>query len=118
MIVHLVLFTPRADLSPEAKRQLATSFEAALKQIPSIRRARVGKRILHGRVYEELMTVNYEYAAVLEFDDEAGLKAYLQHPAHEQLGAQFYEMFEQALMYDFDLAEGAAALAEIKQESG
>jgi len=63
------------------------------------------------------MTVDYEYAAVIEFDDEAGLKAYLEHPAHQQLGSQFFEMFEQALMYDFDLAEGTAALAEIKQSS-
>ena len=114
MIAHLVLFKPRADLSPDARRQLAASFEAALKQIPSIRRARVGKRLLHGRGYETLMTVDYEYAAVIEFDDEAALKAYLEHPAHQQLGAQFFEMFEQALMYDFDLAEGTAALAEIK----
>ena len=118
MIVHLVLFTPRADLSPEAKRQLANSFEAALKQIPSIRRARVGRRVTHGRGYEALMTVDYQYAAVLEFDDGDGLKAYLQHPAHEQLGAQFFEAFEQALMYDFDLAEGTAVLAGITQESG
>lgn len=113
MIAHVVLFKPRADLSPDAGRQLAASFEAALKQIPSIRRARVGRRIRHGRGYEELMTVDYQYAAVLEFDDAAGLKAYLEHPAHQQLGAQFFEMFEQALMYDFDLADGTGALAEI-----
>jgi Stress responsive A/B Barrel Domain len=113
MIVHVVLFKPRADLSPDARRQLASSFEAALKQIPSIRRARVGKRIRHGRAYEALMTIDYQYAAVLEFDDAAGLKAYLEHPAHQQLGAQFFKMFEQALMYDFDLAEGTEALAEI-----
>jgi hypothetical protein len=115
MIAHLVLFKPRADLSPDARRELAASFEAALKQIPSIRRARFGKRVLHGRGYEALMTADYQYAAILEFDDEVGLKAYLEHPAHQQLGAQFFEMFEQALMYDFDLAEGMTALAEIKQ---
>jgi hypothetical protein len=113
MIAHVVLFTPRADLSPDARRQLAASFEAALKQIPSIRRARVGKRLLHGRGYEALMTVDYEYAAVIEFDDEAGLKAYLEHPAHQQLGSQFFEVFEQALMYDFDLEEGTTALAAL-----
>jgi hypothetical protein len=113
MIAHVVLFKPRADLSPDARRQLAASFEAALKQIPSIRRARVGKRLLHGRGYEALMTVDYEYAAVIEFDDEAGLKAYLEHPAHEQLGSQFFEMFEQALMYDFELTEGTAAPTEL-----
>ena len=113
MIAHVVFFKPRADLSTEARQQLAATFDTALRQIPSIRRARVGRRIRHGRGYEALMTVDYPYAAVLEFDDAAGLKAYLEHPAHQQLGAKFFEMFEQALVYDFDLADGTGALAEI-----
>ena len=58
---------------------------------------------MHGRPYEQLMRVNYEYAAVLEFDDVEGLKAYLNHPAHEVLGTMFFESFQEALMYDFEL---------------
>jgi hypothetical protein len=115
MIAHIVLFKPRADLSADARQRFAELFETALRKIPSIRRARIGRRITHGRGYEALMTVDYQYAAVLEFDDVTGLKAYLEHPAHEQLGAQFFDVFEQALMYDFDIAEGDAALAGIRQ---
>jgi hypothetical protein len=59
------------------------------------------------------MAVDYQFAAVLEFDDEAGLKAYLEHPAHQQLGAQFFDVFEQALMYDFELTEGTTGLATL-----
>ena len=66
---------------------------------------------MHGRPYEALMRSHYPYAAVLEFDDLAGLKAYLEHPAHERLGSLFFEAFEDALMYDFDMQEGAAGLA-------
>lgn len=109
MIAHLVLFSPRPDLTESAKQRLADSFEAALQKVPSIRRARVGTRLTHGRAYEGLMTVDYQYAAVIEFDDVAGLKAYLEHPAHEQLGSQFFEVFEHALIYDFELKEGSAA---------
>ena len=118
MIAHIVLFKPRADLPVGAGRRLADSFAAALREIPSIRRARVGRRITHGRSYETVMSVDYQFAAVLEFDDEAGLKAYLEHPAHQQLGTQFFDAFEQALMYDFDLGEGAAALAGLMPSSG
>jgi hypothetical protein len=57
------------------------------------------------------MQANYEYAAVLEFDDVAGLNAYLEHPAHETLGSRFFAAFEEALMYDFELQEGATGLA-------
>jgi hypothetical protein len=113
MIAHVVLFKPRDDLSSAARTALAVAFEAALRQIPSIRRAHVGKRVLHGRAYEALMQADYQYAAVLEFDDAAGLRAYLEHPAHEQLASQFSEAFEQALMYDFDLGEGEAAIAAL-----
>jgi hypothetical protein len=110
MIAHLVLFKPRADLSPDGRRQLAASFETALKEIPSIRRARVGRRITHGRGYEALMTADYQYAAILEFDDAAGLQAYLEHPAHQQLGSQFFDVFDLALMYDFELTDATAGL--------
>jgi hypothetical protein len=113
MIVHVVLFRPRGDLSPVARDALAAAFETALRDIPSIRRARVGRRFLHGRSYEALMPIDYQYAAVLEFDDAAGLTAYLEHPAHAQLASQFFSAFEHALMYDFDLKEGAAGLAAL-----
>lgn len=111
MIAHVVLFRPRGDLSSAGRHALAEAFETALREIPSIRRARVGRRVLHGRAYEALMHVDYQYAAVLEFDDAAGLRAYLEHPAHQQLASQFFDAFEHALMYDFDLKEGTAGLA-------
>ena len=106
MIAHLVLFRPRADLSAAERQQLADAFAAALRAIPSIRRARVGRRVTHGAGYEPLMRANYEYAAILEFDDEDGLKAYLAHPAHQDLGQRFFMSFEEALMYDFALQDG------------
>jgi hypothetical protein len=113
MIAHVVLFRPRDDLSQAARNALAEALETALREIPSIRRARVGMRLLHGRAYEALMLVDYQYAAVLEFDDTAGLRAYLEHPAHQQLASQFFDVFEHALMYDFDLKEDTAGLAAL-----
>ena len=111
MIAHIVLFRPRADLSDSGRADLVSAFERAIREIPSIRGARIGTRVVHGRPYEALMRSNYSYAAVLEFDDLAGLKAYLEHPAHERLGSSFFEAFEEALMYDFEMQEGAAGLA-------
>lgn len=108
MIAHVVLFRPRADLASDARASLSEAFETAIREIPSIRRARVGRRVTHGRPYEDLMRVDYQHAAVLEFDDLAGLKAYLAHPAHEQLASRFLSACEDALMYDFELSEGAS----------
>lgn len=111
MIAHIVLFRPHADLSGAGRESLAAAFAAALREIPSIRRARVGRRVRVGRAYEAAMRADYPYAAVIEFDDPAGLAAYLEHPAHEQLAARFFSAFEEALMYDFELEDGAAGLA-------
>jgi hypothetical protein len=118
MIVHIVLFTPRTTLSDGERQALADTFAAALVAIPSIRRARVGHRVTHGRPgYEQLMRVGYDYVAILEFDDRAGLEAYLAHSAHEALGERFFAMFEHALMYDYELAEGAAGIAAALERS-
>ena len=113
MIAHLVLFRPRADLPHADRESLADAFGTALREIPSIRRARVGRRVRLGRAYEALMRADYPYAAVLEFDDRAGLIAYLEHPAHEQLASRFFTAFEEALLYDFELADGAAGVAAL-----
>lgn len=111
MVAHVVLFKPKPGLDAVARQRLAAAFEHALRDIPTIRRAHVGRRIMHGRSYEQLMTVDYEYAAIIEFDSAADLRAYLAHEAHEALGALFFEAFDVALMYDYEMdANGVVAL--------
>lgn len=116
MIAHFVLFHPRGDIGRQDRRALADAFSAAVTQIPSVRRARVGRRVTHGRPYEHLMAVDYSYAVIIEFDDMAGLQSYLNHPVHEQLAAQFFAAFDQALMYDFEIDEGRDALTALLEE--
>jgi hypothetical protein len=60
------------------------------------------------------MVTQYDYAALLEFDDAAGLLAYLEHPAHQELGERFFSAFEEALMYDFELREGTDGIATLR----
>jgi hypothetical protein len=106
VIAHIVLFRPRASLSRNERSALIESFSRALAEIPSIRRTRLGRRITHGRAYEQMMREDYEYAVVLEFDDVDGLMAYLQHPSHDHLAERFFAAFDVALMYDYDMGEG------------
>jgi hypothetical protein len=118
MILHVVLFRPKAGLESNARRKVVKAFAQAIDHIGSIRRARIGRRRTHGRAYEQLMHENYTHAAIVEFDDLAGLKTYLEHPAHEALGALFFEYFEQALMYDFDMRDGHDGLDTLVEEGG
>ena len=109
MIFHIVLFRPRPGISDSQRRALLEALSTAATDIPSVKRFHVGKRITHGRAYEQMMTQDFSYAAVVEFNDLAGLQAYLQHPQHEKLGALFYELLEAGLVYDYE----ATAAAEL-----
>jgi stress responsive alpha/beta barrel protein len=110
MMLHVVLFRPKPNLGESERRELAKAFADAIDAIPSIKRARIGRRRTHGRPYEQLMREDYTHAAILEFDDLGGLKAYLEHPMHAELGSRFFDCFDQALMYDFDVRDGHAGL--------
>jgi hypothetical protein len=107
MIAHIVLFQPRADLSMADRDAFAASFERALTSIPQVRCARVGERITLGRTYDQQNARDFCYIAIIEFDSETDLRAYLEHAAHQELGARFSQAAEAALVYDFALREGA-----------
>lgn len=104
--VHLVLFTPRPNLTSSERVALVQSFNRAIQEIPSVKRARVGQRVVTGRPYEKLMKQHYDYSAILEFDNRAGFEAYLKHPVHAELSEKFFSAFQTALMYDYEIKQG------------
>jgi hypothetical protein len=106
MVTHVVLFRPRPDLTQDERRAFVTALEHALKNIPLIKRAQIGRRLLLDRHYDELNAANFPFAAILEFDNEQDLRAYLEHPAHQMLGAQFYVTSDAALVFDFEIVSG------------
>jgi hypothetical protein len=115
MIAHVVLFSPKPDLSAEGRRDLLDALVAASTGIPSIRQFRVGRRIKHGLPgYEQMMRDDYEFAAIIEFDDVDALKSYLAHPSHAALGNHFTASASRSLAYDYALAgaEDAGRLLE------
>jgi hypothetical protein len=113
MLFHVVLFRPRPDLSGDEVSALVRAVEDAHHQIPSIRRFHVGRRVVHGAGYEALMGLSFDYAAVIEFDDLAGLRAYLAHPAHRALGPRFMQSLESSAIFDYEMTDagGVAALS-------
>ena len=111
MISHVVLFRPRAALTAEERTALIESLKAAVTGIPEIKRTTVGKRLLLNRPgYETQMAEHFEYSAILEFDSEADLRAYLDHPAHTGLGRLLFTSADAVLAYDF-LSTSLADLA-------
>ena len=109
MIIHVVLFRPKATVLPDERKALARAFEQAVRSVPSVRRAQIGRRVQHGAGYENLPQPDLQYAALLEFDDRSGLDAYMEHPAHSEVGRRFFELMEEGMMFDYEVRDGRSA---------
>ena len=102
MVSHLVLLKPRPDLTDAERNRLVDAFDRALREIPAVRGVRIGRRVTHGAGYEARMPDAADYLVTIDFEDVAGLGAYLRHPAHEELGARFGDSLAASLVYDFE----------------
>ncbi len=113
MIAHVVLFTPRPDLSADERRALLEALVAASGEIPSIRRFSVGKRVKHGLPgYEQMMRDDYEFAAIIEFDDMDGLKQYLGDASHAAIGRHFTASAARSLAYDYEIGQSESLITD------
>ena len=111
MIAHVVLFSPKPDLSIDDRRTLLEALVTASREIPSIRRFRVAKRVKHGLPgYEQMMRDEYEFAAIVEFDDVEGLKNYLTHASHATIGRHFTSAAARSLAYDYEFFDDTARI--------
>lgn len=99
MIAHIVLFRPRTDATAEARRAFVSALEEACRRVPSVRRATIG------RSRPEDNGRDFPYTAVIEFDDEAGLRAYLTHPLHQPVAALFRQTCAATVIVNADTAD-------------
>jgi hypothetical protein len=104
VIAHIVLLQPRPDLTEDERRAALDTLNRAAADLPEVRSFRLGRRVKHGLPgYEQMMTQDYEFALIIEVDDVAALKRYLQAPAHRALGNLFSTATAAALAYDYEL---------------
>lgn len=112
MIAHVVLLTPRADLSPADRAHAIRTLASAASNAPDILRYRIGRRVRHGLPgYEQHMQQNYELALMMEFEDLDALRRYLTAPAHGALGHLFLAATSAALAYDYEIVDGVDGAA-------
>jgi hypothetical protein len=105
MLLHIVLFRPKPGIRESDRQAMLDALRIASTEIPSVKRFQIGMRITHGGAYEKLMPEDYPYAAVVELEDVEGLKTYLEHPKHEELGKLFYGLLDRGLVYDYEISD-------------
>lgn len=101
MILHIVLFQPKASATPEELGELARAVEAASREIPSIRNVRVGRAIDFGFGYQNWPSDQKTGSlAIFEFGDRGGLESYLAHPTHRHLSELFWKIGNRPIILD------------------
>jgi hypothetical protein len=115
MVIHVVLYRPKANLEKTARSALMEAVASARDEIPQIRRFLVGKRLLQGPQYQLGNFPDLPYAAVVEFSNREGLDAYLAHPGHQQLARLFNTSVEAGFIYDYEVVD-AAAMASLVED--
>ena len=69
------------SVGPETRATILESLTRAIRQCPTVRACRIGRRVRHGLPgYEQQMREDYQCLVLLEFDDPDGLRAYLNTP--------------------------------------
>jgi hypothetical protein len=103
MIAHVVLFEPKATITEADRTTFLEAMKTAFREIPTVTRSLVAKRQLIGAGYEaKLGDTTYSYVSVVEFEDVAGLRNYLEHALHQRLGQLFWQYCERTLIVDAD----------------
>ena len=118
MIAHIVLFSPRADRSPDDLRSFAQSVIDTCRSVPSVQRSYVGRAAhVDPGYHRSFGDKTYEFAAVLEFVSRSELVAYLTHPLHHELGRLFWENCASTVIMEAEMTDvrDPAALSQLVQ---
>jgi len=81
MIRHVVLFRWTAEATAEQKQQVQTE----LRALPPLM---TGLRSYHAGADAGLVTGNFDFAVVADFEDAESYLAYRDHPAHRAVIAE------------------------------
>jgi stress responsive alpha/beta barrel protein len=110
MISHVVMFRQRMDVFKDERDALLQAFEVAVRDIPTIRGVRAGKRVRIGAGYERDGVESPDFIIAIDFEDVSGLQLYLQHPAHVELAARFSQACAVTNVYDFSATDDASSI--------
>ncbi|MBC9731592.1 Dabb family protein [Nocardioides marmotae] len=77
MLHHVIELRFNDDTTDAQVEEMAAGLRGLREQIDTIRSMRMGRDL-------GLRADNFDFASLLEFDDQAGYLAFRDHPAHQQ----------------------------------
>jgi hypothetical protein len=97
--VHSVIFYLKKDTPPAKVEAMISDCHTILAKIPSVKSVWAGRPAVKGT---DITVKDYQVGLLVLFDNDAGLKAYIDHPAHLKFVETYKTAFEKVLVYDFE----------------
>lgn len=94
MLIHIVCWKYRSDVSEDARTQHRTRLRALASLIPNIDRLDVGRDILH-------LDRSFDTGLIADFADRSAFDEYTDHPEHQAVVAIGRAIAEQVVSVDF-----------------
>ncbi len=101
MIIHAVLFQPKADISEEQILTVLAHIHSLQEKIHGILSVQSGKNLNT----DVIRNKRYTYGFVMQFTDTEALKAYVPHPSHRVVATEL-ESISQSII-DFDIPQNS-----------
>ena len=95
-LIHVVAVKFKEGTSAEDIQKVESEFRALKKKIDEIKDYEGG-----ASVSLEKLNKGFEHCSILEFKDEAGLKAYIDHPAHKEFVELLKKHMSDVFVIDF-----------------
>ncbi len=95
MIRHIVMSNFKAEVDQPEREEFAKKAVEILTQLPGVH------NLVLGQALEVRGQVRYGMALFIDFDDEAALKSYLDHPKHKAVAAKLPSVFSDILVSDY-----------------
>ena len=106
MIAHIVLFNPKPTATRDVLLLSAQLLERLAREVPGVIRASAGRSIALDAGYPRSFgEKTYQNVCVVEFENQEGLLAYLNHPLHRDLGRLFWEMCDAAVVTESEMVD-------------
>ncbi|HNR98176.1 MAG TPA: Dabb family protein [Planctomycetota bacterium] len=96
--VHVVLFKVKAEPKDAAVAQLVDDIRTVLAPLPTVKGLWVGAPA--PTATRPIVDANYDVGLMLLFEDQQGLQAYLDHPAHAEF-AKRHDTGNEVRVFDF-----------------
>jgi len=94
MIRHVVMINFKTEIGEKERDEFCKKSAETLAQIPGTHNVFIGKA-------SEMGKTRYCFSLFIDFDDEAALKTYVDHPLHKGVGAKLVSMISDSLISDY-----------------